>query len=127
MEMYDDLIKAIRIMYKKKGLSLIKYNGIETNDKGQIIAGRFTDFSLITLEDLNSAGIKEMIVIDEPNRKESVRSFVEEKAPKKVIEKTLVDETQKEEKQEEKVTDTQTEIEEKPVKKTRKPRTKKVK
>ena len=121
MEVYDDSIKAIRIMYESKGKSLIKNNGIQTDEKGQIIAGRFADFSAIEQQSLIDAGILEMRVIDEPNRNnESVRTFgkkVEEK--KKEIKEVSKEETP---------TDTQTENEikeeVKPVKK-RKPRKKK--
>ena len=136
MEVYDDLIKSIRIMYKNKGLSFIKNNGIKTNDKGQIIAGRYADFSLIDVQSLIDAGISEMTVIDEPKRKETVRTFgkkVEEKKPevkeevKEVIEEIIEDVAV--ETVEETATDTQieNEIKEevKPVKKTRKTRKKK--
>ena len=84
MEVYDNLIKSIRIMYKTKGLSLIKNNGIKTNGNNQIVTGRYADFSKA-----DASSIKESIpVINEITGEETVRSFgepVKVDEPKKVI------------------------------------------
>ena len=84
VEVYDRSIEKIRIMYASKAAAFIKHNGIKTDDKGNIVSGRYAEVSQL---DIEGSGIKSIEVIDELNRnKVTVREFGKKEPVKKAKE-----------------------------------------
>ena len=65
MEIFDSLTRKIRVVYAAKGKAWVTHNGIKTDEKGNIVGGRYIELSKISKDSLIEDGLGIIEVEDE--------------------------------------------------------------